>query len=110
MSFRRTAAALVLSLALSTVSHADAPGRPVFSNPIQLPTEQGPLLADEGFIVGYELQEFQPELSEKIAAFIDLDTQTALDAAAMLKSFPSEVSLPLQFEAPQTTALYERLQ
>ena len=61
-------------------------------------------------IVGYELQEFQPELSEKIAAFIDLDTQSAVDAATMLKSFPAEVSMPLQFEAPQSTALYERLQ
>ncbi len=28
---------------------------------------------------------------------------------AMLKSFPSEVRMPLQFEAPQSTALYERL-
>lgn len=60
-------------------------------------------------IVGYELQEFQPELSEQIAEFIDLDTQTALDAAAMLKSFPTEVRMPLQFEAPQSTALYDRL-
>lgn len=60
-------------------------------------------------IVDYELQEFQPELSEQIAEFIDLDTQTALDAAAMLKSFPTEVRMPLQFEAPQSTALYDRL-
>ncbi|WP_129779814.1 alpha/beta fold hydrolase [Peristeroidobacter soli] len=60
-------------------------------------------------IVGYELQQFQPELAEKVAAFIDLDTQSALDAATLLKSFPSEVNLPLQFEAPQSTALYDRL-
>ncbi|MBL8269226.1 alpha/beta hydrolase [Steroidobacter sp.] len=60
-------------------------------------------------IVGYELQEFQPALSEKIAAFIDLDTPGSPDAAALLKTFPTEVSMPLQFEAPQSAALYERL-
>lgn len=60
-------------------------------------------------IVGYELQQFQPALSEKIAAFIDLDLQQGRDAAAMLATFPTEVSMPLQFEAPQSAALYERL-
>lgn len=60
-------------------------------------------------LVGYELQDYLPELNEKIAAFIDLDTQAKPDAAATLKTFPSEVTMPLQFEAPQSTALYERL-
>ncbi|MGK6320332.1 alpha/beta fold hydrolase [Sphingomonas sp. DT-204] len=60
--------------------------------------------------VEYEVETHDPVLSEKLERFVDLDLQPNPDVKALLASFPKEITLPVEFEPPQSTPLYERPQ
>lgn len=60
-------------------------------------------------ITGYEVLDLNPEAGKLTLDFLDLDAQPNPDPKAFLDKVPKRVDMPLDFVAPTSMALYDRL-
>jgi len=86
------------------------------STPLENALEQGKYLSNGAVViarngthlVAAELYDHQPKFKARMADFIDLDLQPNPDPKAFFRSLPAEVTIPIDYEAPEAKPLYER--